>query len=212
MVIHGSTADWRTAQSLAAEDDFEAAATAAARSAQQRLERFGIESTANCDLAVGELLYAIHYARRAGEDATAVHLRGTLEAYARMLQRAAYERLQDSWPETTHACLVGLFEEWIGDAYLFTGSSTAGRYYDRAEPWYRVEEGRAAASVSEHLPCWGWGGEPQFERAMTAFYDHLDWVGLRTADSSAMNPLEYDSAFFERLAAKRDRLETVADS
>jgi hypothetical protein len=200
MVIHWSTPYSEDADEAVEQGEFERAATLRAQSAQSRLERFGIESNASADLAVGDLLYAIYYARRAGADERAIHLRTLLESYAKLLQHAAYRWLQEHWPGTTGSCLVGLFEEWIGDAHLFTESAAAVRYYDRAEPWYQVEAQRATDQVSQVMPCWGWGAEPQFEMPLFAFQSFLDWKGLEEADR--MSTAECADQFVDRLEYK----------
>jgi len=201
VAVHWTTPDWERAEERASAGAFAAAARLAARSAQSRLERFGIASTANADLAVGDLLYAVYYARRAGADDVARRLRRSLQSYAFVLQDAGYRALQDEWPETTRACLVGLFEEWVGDAHLFTGSEAATRYYDRAEPWFRVEDECAADDVSAALPCWGWGAEPQFERPMDAFFEYVEWA--EPERSFEFGTGDYGLRFFERLDGKR---------
>lgn len=202
MVIHWSTPYSEDADEAAESGQFGRAAELRAQSAQSRLERFGIESTASAALAVGDLLYAIYYARRAGADARPTRLRTVLESYAVLLQHAAYRRLQEHWPETTDLCLVGLFEEWIGDAHLFTESAAAVRYYDRAEPWYRTEAQRTTDEVWQVMPCWNWGVEPQFEMPMFAFFEFFDW--REPKDIERMSATEYADHFSDRVEYKRD--------
>lgn len=212
MVIHWSTPYSEDADEAVEQGEFERAATLRAQSAQSRLERFGIESNASADLAVGDLLYAIYYARRAGADGRAIHLRTLLESYAKLLQHASYRRLQEHWPDTTDSCLVGLFEEWIGDAHLFTGSPVANRYYDRAESWYQVEVGRATEATDEVwqvMPCWNWGVEPQFEMPLFALQGFLDWKGLEEADR--MSTTECADQFVDRLEYKRGLFQDFFD-
>lgn len=211
MVVHRDTPESERAEALASEGNYAEAARFAAQSAQSRLERFGIESRTNSDLAIGDLLYAIYYARRAGETQTAIHLRETLRSYALMLQLAAYEALQEEWPQMTWACLVGLFEEWIGDAYMFTESDIASRYYDRAEPWYCVEECRLdeyTLNRATVAPCWQWGAEPQYDKTWNAFLDYLDWLEPETTTG---RDTDFSFYFFERLNYKRALISRLDD-
>lgn len=203
MVFEASIAS--RADALAAEGRFEEAARYRTMSAQARLQSCGIRSHMDSDEAIADLLFAIYYAQRAGDTTRATSLRNTLTSYAWLLQDAAYDALQEEWPDSTRACLVGLFEEWVGDAHLFTGSAEAIRYYDRAESWYRIEELRATDEVSKVLPCWGWGTEPQFFEALRAFFEYLEWIDPDTAD--AWNIGDYDSLFFDRLDWKRELVE-----
>lgn len=201
MPIHSQTPESRRADSLADDGEYKAASRFAARSARARLERFGVESHANCDMAVGDLLFAIYFARRARESQTAIRYRGTLETYVSTLQEAAYLKIRDLWPNFTGACLVGLFEEWVGDAYLFTEPGGAIYYYDRAEPWYRGEECRATDEFMKEIPCWGWGAEPQFFKTLRVFFDFLEWREPEIRDEWSVS--EYDTWFFDRLDDKR---------
>lgn len=210
VVIRSSTSASKQADRLAAEGKYAAAARRRAQSAQSRLEQFGIESGANTDLMVGDLLYAIYYARRGAKPEMAVNVRTTLVSYAALLQHAAYTAVLEEWPDSTRTCLVGLFEEWIGDAYLFTDTSEATRYYDRAETWYSIEECRAADRISKELPCWGWGAEPQFDEAMLAFVDYLEWFESAFVDKITLN--EYNSLFFNRLDYKRSLVERMENA
>ncbi|WP_276248619.1 hypothetical protein [Haladaptatus sp. YSMS36] len=202
MVFEASMAS--QADAFAKEERFEEAARYRAMSAQARLQSCGIRSHMDSDEAVADLLFAIYYAQRAGETTQATSLRNTLTSYAWLLQDAAYDALQDEWSNSTRACLVGLFEEWVGDAHLFTGSAEATRYYDRAEPWYRIEQLRARDDV---LPCWNWGAEPQFFEALRAFFEYLEWIDPETAD--AWNIGDYDSLFFDRLDRKRELVDSL---
>lgn len=201
MGIHWTTPYSEDADEAVESGRFDRAAGFRAQSAQSRLERFDIESNASADLAVGDLLYATYYASRAGADGRAMHLRTLLESYAKRLQYASYRRLQEHWPDTTESCLVGLHEEWTGDAHLFTGSPAADRYYDRAEPSYQVEAQRAPDDISQVMPCWGRGAEPQFEMPLFALQGFLDWKELEEADR--MSATECADQFIDRLEYKR---------
>jgi hypothetical protein len=107
----------------------------------------------------------------------------------------------------TWACLVGLFEEWTGDAHLVTGDAGASRYYDRAGSWYRAEGCREATlDRRSPAPCWQWGHEPEFDGAWAALGTHLDWV----APAAAPDPTaDYEVYTFDRLAYKRDLVEAL---
>jgi hypothetical protein len=200
VAVEYDTPEMERARAAADEGEYSRAATLAARSAHGRLVRFAGERRTNRTLAVGELLYAIHYARRGGDDETADRLREALRAYASLLQREARDALREDWPSMTWACLLGLFEEWVGDAHLFTGDDAAGGYYDRAERWYRAEDCREQwCSRTSVAPCWQWGDEPGFEKAWAAFRDHAGWC----ADDLTPFPEDCRTHFFDRLDRKR---------
>ena len=211
MAVQWQTSESKRAERQASEEEYEAASRLMAQSALTRFREFGLCSLgSNSNLAVGDLLYAICYARQAGADETAVRLRGTLESYTRVIRECAHQRLRDEWLLMTWACLVGLCEEWVGDAYLLTRDDTAGRYYDRAEQWYRLEGCR-----EEHLgrdspaPCWQWGHEPEFDKAWGAFERYVDWLGIDVPDESDTRE-EYEIDSFDRLAYKRRVLSATA--
>lgn len=201
MAVQFDTPESERANARASDGDFSMAARLAARSAHARLERFDVERKTNRNLAIGDLLYAIYYARRAGNTRTASHLQETLRSYALLLQQDAYTALQEDWPGMTWACLVGLFEEWIGDAYLFTERVTAKRYYDRAEPWYRIEDRRVKRyrTTAGVAPCWQWGAEPEFNKAWHAFREYIAWSELEPPEHDT----DYSMYFFDRLDYKR---------
>lgn len=200
---------WHTPESERAEQhaddgDHQTAASLAARSAQSRFQQHGLTSLgSNGNMAVGDLLFAICCARKAGAEDTAVHLRGTLGFYTRVIHKCAHRRLRDEWPSVTWACLAGLCEEWTGDAYLLTGDGKAGWYYDRAEPWYHLEGCR-----EEHLqrdspaPCWQWGMEPEFEKAWEAFQQHIDWLEIGPPGEADVHD-DDETNSVDRLAYKR---------
>lgn len=187
------------ANALAAEGDFLGAARLRAKSALYRFHEFGIQENASSEIAVGDLLYAVYYATRGGDEQLAAQLRNTLESYASLLQHAAYDALQENWPATTRGCLIGMFEEWVGDAHLMTRSAEANRYYARAEPWYRIKQCRVdEGATAKEMPCWQWGMEPAFEVPNWAFADFLEW---RYAGLSE-DVFDYHLDFFDRLDFK----------
>lgn len=92
----------RRAARLASNGAYEEAARLAAQSAHARFRAFGLESlSTNSNLAVGDLLDATCYARQAGADERAIHLRGTVEAYTRVIRECAHCRLREEWPSMT---------------------------------------------------------------------------------------------------------------
>ncbi len=210
MAVQWQTSESEQAETHASEDRYETAARRMARSAYTRFREFGLNLLgSNGNLAVGDLLYAICYARQAGADETAVHLRGTLESYTRATRECAHQRLGDEWPSMTWACLVGLCEEWVGDAYLLTRDGRAGRYYGRAKLWYRLEDCREEQLGRDSpAPCWQWGHEPEFDKVWGAFERYVDWLG--TGEVEAPDTTDFGVYTFERLAYKRRLLSATA--
>ncbi len=210
VVVSFHTPASEQAQAFASDGNYAAAARLAAKSGHSRFRQYGLESVStNSTLAIGDLLEAICYARQAGNDQTARWLRGSLQAYAKVLQESAHERLQDEWPAMTWACLVGLMEEWIGDAYLFTEDRDADRYYDRARSWYRAEECRETKlDRNSPSPCWQWGMEPAFEKPWAAFERYLVWID---ADAPSEIDAEFDIYCFDRLKYKRELVQKVTE-
>lgn len=85
---------------------------------------------------------------------------------------------------------------------LFIGDETATSHYDRAEPWYRLEECREAhLDCDSSAPCYQWGAEPEFDKAWGAFERYVEWTGL---DQPSERAVDYESVTFERLAYKRE--------
>lgn len=210
---------WHTSESERAEThadhgDYEVAASLSAQSALARFQQYGLASLgSNSNMAVGDLFSAICYARQAGADDTAVRLSGTLEAYTRVIRQCAHQRLREEWPSMTWACLVGLCEEWIGDAYLLTGDETASRYYDRAESWYRLEGCRERHMDRESpAPCWQWGLEPEFDKAWAAFEEYIEWLDTNVwGEVEKLDTTDLEVNTFERLASKRRLLSATME-
>lgn len=191
--------------------DYETAYSLAARSAQSRFQRFGLTSLgSNGNMAVGDLLFAICYARNAGAEDTAVRLRGTLGGYTGVISECAHQRHREEWPSMTWACLVGVCEELIGDAHLLTCDETASRCYDRAASWYRLEECREAhLDRNSPAPCWQWGMKPEFDKAWAAFEEYVEW--LDTDEVEPLDTIDLEVYTFERLAYKRQLLSAVVE-
>lgn len=209
MAIKWYTDRSRRGKAAAENGQYQDAASLFALSAFGRLREYGIRECSNANMAVGDLLRAIHYSRRADTDRTAVILRTTLESVALLLQDAAKESYHEKLRGAASSdvqCLIGLFDEWIGDAHLLTDSSEGADHYNRAETWYERERKREG---SHSIPCFGWGMEPEFDAALFALRDHMEWRGLPDdMDAQPLTELAVD--FDTRLSFKRRLVERWA--
>ena len=166
--------------------DFADAAMHYALDSLEEIITGGLEPNRSLRVRVAVMLLAISCDAQAGNERRAALLTSVIEPLLADLRTAAAENPNCAGLARVDPVLVGLLEEWTGDAHFYMGDPEALEWYERAEPHYSD-----AKSVEN------WGFEEEFTYAHHAFTGFLASTGQSLPEGS-------DVDFKHRLHVKQE--------